>query len=170
MKKTLVILLALLCLSAYPQERDAMRPNFILIIADDMAWDDCGAYGHRTIRTPHLDRLAQAGLRFDRAFVTSSSCSPSRASLITARYPHSSDAEQLHWPVPAEQTTFVELLKAAGYWTAAAGKWHLGDAIRNRFDLVKEADPAGFILPRPPNVDPKTLDVSGTGEWLNLLR
>ena len=96
MKKTLVILLALLCLGAYSQARASTRPNFILIIADDMAWDDCGAYGHRTIRTPNLDRLAQSGLRFDRAFVTSSSCSPSRASLITARYPHSADAGFQH--------------------------------------------------------------------------
>ncbi|MBX6316774.1 MAG: sulfatase-like hydrolase/transferase, partial [Isosphaeraceae bacterium] len=93
------------------------RPNFILIIADDMAWDDCGAYGHPSIRTPNLDRLARRGLRFDHAILTCSSCSPSRSSLITGRYPHNTDAEELHWPLPKEQVTFIERLKQAGYWT-----------------------------------------------------
>src|SRR6516164_2247542 len=60
------------------------KPNFILLIADDMGCDDCGAYGHPTIRTPHIDRLAREGMRFERAFLTCSSCSPSRSSIITA--------------------------------------------------------------------------------------
>jgi arylsulfatase A-like enzyme len=121
-------------------------PNFVLIIADDMAWNDCGTYGHPSIHTPHIDRLANEGLKFNNAFLTVSSCSPSRASIITGRYPHNTNAEQLHWPLPGEQITFVEKLKAAGYWTASAGKWHLGDEIRNRFDVVKEADVSGFQL------------------------
>jgi N-sulfoglucosamine sulfohydrolase len=122
------------------------RPNVVLIIADDMAWDDCGAFGNPKVRTPNIDKLAREGLRFDRAFVTASSCSPSRASLLTGRYPHSTDAEELHWPLPPEQVTFVDQLRASGYWTAAAGKWHLGDAAKQKFDLVREADPAGFLL------------------------
>jgi arylsulfatase A-like enzyme len=121
-------------------------PNIVLIIADDMAWDDCGAYGNRYIRTPNLDRLAREGMRFDRAFVTASSCSPSRSSIITGRYPHNTDAEELHWPLPPGQITFVERLKASGYWTAAAGKWHLGSAAKDRFNLTREADPSGFQL------------------------
>ena len=111
----------------------AERPNFIVIIADDMAWDDCGAYGHPTIKTPHIDRLSNEGLRFEQAFLTISSCSPSRASIITGRYPHRTDAEELHWPLPAEQTTFTEVLRDSGYWCGAAGKWHLGDAVKDRF-------------------------------------
>src|SRR3954452_24638892 len=122
------------------------RPNVVLIIADDMAWDDCGAFGNPKVRTPNIDKLAREGLRFDRAFVTASSCSPSRASLITGRYPHNTDAEELHWPLPAGQVTFVEALRASGYWTAAAGKWHLGNPAKARFDLVREANPAGFQL------------------------
>ena len=114
------------------------KPNIVLILADDMAWDDCGAYGHPTIRTPHIDQLARGGLRFDRAFLTCSSCSPSRASILTGRYPHNTGAEQLHMPVPRGQVTFVELLRRAGYWTAAVGKWHLGNAVKDRFDLVRE--------------------------------
>ncbi len=114
----------------------AERPNFLIFIADDMAWDDCGAYGHKTIRTPNIDKLARDGLRFDRAFLTCSSCSPSRSSLITGRYPHSTGAEQLHWPVPEDQVTFPSLLRKAGYWTAAVGKWHLGESAKAGFDKV----------------------------------
>lgn len=151
------------------------RPNFILIIADDMAWNDSGAYGHEKIRTPHIDRLAREGLRFERAFVTASSCSPSRASLITGRYPHNTGAEQLHWPLPAAQLTFVEFLRKAGYWTAAVGKWHLGDAIKDRFDLVREADPAGYQLPadQAGSAEPGTVPGgpgSGATQWVPTLR
>lgn len=126
------------------------RPNVVLIIADDLAWDDNGAYGNQKVGTPKIDRLAREGLKFSRAFVTISSCSPSRSSLITGRYPHSTDAEQLHWPLPPEQVTFVEKLKAAGYWTAASGKWHLGEAVKDRFDMVDDPGEAGF------QTDPKT--------------
>jgi len=122
------------------------RPNLILMIADDMGRDDCGAYGQSRVKTPNIDALARDGMRFDRAFIMASSCSPSRASMITGRYPHNTDAEELHWPLPAEQITFVERLKAAGYWTAAAGKWHLGNAVKGRFDVVREADPSGYML------------------------
>jgi arylsulfatase A-like enzyme len=92
--------------------------------------------------------------------------------MITGRYPHSTGAEQLHWPLPPNQVTFVELLKRAGYWTAAAGKWHLGEAVKDRFDLVKEANPAGFRLANPAGPAP-TADgsgASGAGEWLPTLR
>lgn len=151
------------------------RPNIVLIIADDMAWEDCGANGSSVIRTPNLDKLASEGMNFSRAFVTTSSCSPSRASMITGRFPHATDAEQLHWSLPVEQVTFVEQLRSAGYWTAAAGKWHLGDAIKTRFDLVKEADPAGFQLPTTKDGQPADTiraagDQSGCAEWLETLR
>jgi N-sulfoglucosamine sulfohydrolase len=147
----------------------ASRPNFVLIIADDLAWDDTGAYGNRKVRTPHIDRLAREGLRFTRAFVTISSCSPSRASLITGRYPHNTDAEQLHWPLPAAQVTFVEKLRAAGYWTAASGKWHLGEAVKDRFDVVDDPGEAGF------QTDPRTgkmlaKDDSGAAGWIPVMR
>jgi len=125
----------------------AQRPNIVLIIADDLAWDDSGPYGNDRVRTPNLDRLAAEGMKFNRAILTASSCSPSRASIITGRYPHRTGAEELHWPVPGQQVTFVEKLRAAGYWTAAAGKWHLGDEIRDRFDLIRDVDTSGFQLP-----------------------
>ncbi len=123
-----------------PAAASADRPNFVVLIADDMAWDDCGAYGHQTIRTPNLDRLARAGLRFDNAFLTCSSCSPSRSSILTGRYPHSTGAQRLHVPLPAEQVMVSEPLRAAGYYTAAAGKWHLGNPARVKFDQVNEGN------------------------------
>lgn len=118
------------------QTTAAERPNVVLIIADDLGWEDSGPYGNRGVKTPSLDRLASQGLRFDNAILTCSSCSPSRSSIITCRYPHNTGAEQLHWPLPRTQITFVEKLKDAGYWTAAVGKWHLGDAVMDRFDVV----------------------------------
>lgn len=131
-------LLGLLLNSGHAEETKTKRPNFIVFIADDMAWNDCGAYGHPKIRTPNIDRLAQGGMRFDSAFLTCSSCSPSRSSLITGRYPHNTGARQLHQPLPGDQVTFVELLKRSGYYTASAGKWHLGNATIPKFDTVHQ--------------------------------
>jgi arylsulfatase A-like enzyme len=111
-------------------------PNFIVIIADDMAWDDAGAYGHPHIRTPNIDRLAREGMRFDRAYLTTSSCSPSRCSILTGRYPHATDAGELHLPLPASQFVVTEALRDGGYYTAAAGKWHLGEPTKEKFDRI----------------------------------
>jgi N-sulfoglucosamine sulfohydrolase len=162
-------LVALLQVAAPGLAQSTARPNVVLIIADDLAWDDTGAYGNPKVGTPSIDRLAREGMKFTRAFVAISSCSPSRASMITGRYPHSADAEQLHWPLPANQVTFVERLKAAGYWTGASGKWHMGQAIKDRFDIVDDPGEAGF------QTDPKTgkmlaADDSGAAGWLPLLR
>ncbi|HEY5825911.1 MAG TPA: sulfatase-like hydrolase/transferase, partial [Cyclobacteriaceae bacterium] len=79
----------------------AQAPNIILIIADDVSWNDIGCYGNTAIRTPNLDRMAREGLTFTNAFVTSSSCSPSRSSIITGRYPHNTGAAELHTPLPS---------------------------------------------------------------------
>ncbi|MDC0219000.1 sulfatase [Verrucomicrobia bacterium] len=148
------------------------RPNIILIIADDMSWNDCGVYGNSKINTPNIDRLAKDGMRFDRAFLTISSCSPSRASIITGRYPHQTDAEQLHWPIPEHQITFTERLMKAGYWTASAGKWHMGEAMKERFDVVKEADMSGFIAsPQGTFRESAQGDAkSGASKWVETMR
>ena len=168
-----------LCLSLISTACDcaAGRPNIVVIIADDMAWDDCGVFGHPTIRTPNIDGLAAAGMRFENAFLTISSCSPSRCSILTGLYPHNTDAEELHWPLPANQVTFVEHLKSHGYWTGAAGKWHLGNLVRDRFDVVREVDTSGFQLPadgegkRGEFVETGQGDArSGCTDWIPLLR
>lgn len=152
-------------------------PNIVLIIADDMAWDDSGVYGNPNVPTPNIDKLAGEGMLFHNAFLTASSCSPSRCSMITGRYPHNTDAEELHWPLPKEQVTFVEKLKEVGYWTAAAGKWHLGDEVRDRFDVIRETDTSGFQLPTGEEGQKgkfvETMEgeaQSGCTEWLPLLK
>jgi N-sulfoglucosamine sulfohydrolase len=176
--KNLFLSLSLCLLSALcPPISAAQQPNIVLIIADDMAWNDSKPYGHPNIPTPNLERLAKEGMRFTNAFLTASSCSPSRSSIITGRYPHNTDAEELHWPLPASQTTFVELLKAQGYWAAAAGKWHLGDAVRERFDEIRETDTSGFQLPTgAAGQKGKFIETmegeaqSGCTEWIPLLK
>ena len=117
------------------------RPNFIIFVADDMAWEDSGAYGHPSVRTPNIDRLAKEGVRFDRAYLTCSSCSPSRCSIMTGRYPHSTGAAELHLPLPADQTMMTKPLMDAGYWTAAVGKWHLGDAVTDQVNYQETSSP-----------------------------
>ena len=152
-------------------------PNVVMIVADDMAWDDCGAFGHPTIRTPNIDQLARNGLRFENAFLTISSCSPSRCSILTGLYPHNTDAEELHWPLPSSKSIFVEALRNAGYWTGAAGKWHLGNAMRDRFDVIREVDTSGFQLPtnsqgkRGQFAETSHGDArSGCADWVRLLQ
>lgn len=135
----LLVLIAMVCtVDAY-----GASPNFIIFIADDMAWDDCGAYGHPTIKTPNIDRLAKEGMRFNRAYLTCSSCSPSRCSTLTGRFPHSTNAGELHLPLPAEQTLFSTPLREAGYYTASIGKWHLGNSVIPQMDLVKQGGGPG---------------------------
>jgi arylsulfatase A-like enzyme len=131
-------LLSLLLISLGFAALAADRPNLVLFIADDVSAEDLGCYGNPGIRTPVIDRLAADGLRFDNAFLTCSSCSPSRCSLMSGRYPHATGAAELHQPLPAEQPVFPERLRQAGYHTAAAGKWHLGPHAIRGFDVIKE--------------------------------
>ncbi|MFH1919647.1 MAG: sulfatase [Planctomycetota bacterium] len=112
----------------------------MIFIADDQGEGDLGCYGHPVLNTPHVDRLAAEGMRFDRAFLTISSCSPTRCSFLTGRYPHNTGAEDLHQPLPADQKTLATYLRSAGYHTMAVGKWHLGQQERRKWDRVVECD------------------------------
>lgn len=103
------------------------KPNFIILIADDISQEDIGCYGHPVMQTPNINRLAANGIRFDNTFLTASSCSPSRTSIITGRYPHNTGACELHSPIPEGQVVFPQVLKDNGYYTAQAGKWHFGN-------------------------------------------
>lgn len=101
-------------------------PNMIVFIADDVSWNDFGCYGNKKARTPHIDRLAETGLRFDNAFLTASSCSPSRASIVTGRYPHNNGkAAELHLPIDPRLPWFPQRLREKGYYTALVGKNHM---------------------------------------------
>lgn len=112
------------------------RPNIVFIIADDVSWNDVGCYGNDVVKTPNIDRLAREGLRFTNAFLTASSCSPSRCSIISGKYPHSDGAAELHTPLPEKEVSslYPLLLKENNYYTAQAGKWHLGPAAHRAFD------------------------------------
>ncbi|MDA7916465.1 sulfatase-like hydrolase/transferase, partial [Verrucomicrobia bacterium] len=104
----------------------AKQPNFVLIIADDIGYNDLGCYGSPDARTPHIDALAGEGIRFTQAYLTASSCSPSRSSIITGRYPHNNgNAAELHRPISAHIPSFTGLLQDAGYHTAITGKDHM---------------------------------------------
>ena len=112
------------------------KPNFVFIIADDVSWNDFGCYGNDVVKTPNIDRLASEGLRFNNVYLTASSCSPSRCSIISGKYPHSNGAAELHSPLPEREisTLYPLILKENNYYTAQAGKWHLGESAYRAFD------------------------------------
>ncbi len=141
-----IISLALIVSSfAFPHLASSAQPNIVLFLADDLGWSDLGCYGADLHETPHLDQLAQQGMRFTEAYAMSV-CSPSRAALLTGKH-----AARLHITIWAEgsrsgpknrkllqgdslhdlphtEATLARRLHNAGYLTALVGKWHLGDA------------------------------------------
>jgi len=126
--------------------RSEQRPNIVLIIADDISWNDLGCYGHPTLKTPHLDALATNGVRFTQAYLTTSSCSPSRCSIITGRYPHNTGAPELHTPLPEGQFLFPEALQQSGYYTVLSGKHHMGGTnsyASTGFDKISKGEGPG---------------------------
>lgn len=122
------------CTSQSEEEKKSV-PNFIIIFADDMGYGDVGAFGHPTIRTPNLDKMASQGQRWTSFYVAAPVSTPSRAGLLTGRLPvrsgMSSDTRRVLFPdseggLPQSEITIAEVLKENGYRTAAIGKWHLG--------------------------------------------
>lgn len=108
------------------------RPNVLLIFTDDQGSIDVNCYGAKDLITPNLDRLAREGTRFSQFYVGAPVCSPSRAALMTGRYPQRAgvpgnvSSQPGHAGLPTEQVTIAEMMKAAGYATGHVGKWHLG--------------------------------------------
>ncbi len=111
-------------------------PNLIVFIADDVSWNDFSCYGNPDVQTPNIDRLASNGIRFNNVYLTASSCSPSRNSIMTGRYPHNTGAAELHSTPPDDMVSFAEVLHKSGYYCAQGGKWHMGDYALRGFDKV----------------------------------
>ncbi len=109
-------------------------PNIVFILADDLGYGDLGCYGSPTIRTPHLDRMAAEGLRFTDFYSAAEVCTPSRAALLTGRYPIRNGMcgdRRVLFPnskggLPAAEITLAEALREKGHASAHIGKWHLG--------------------------------------------
>jgi arylsulfatase A-like enzyme len=130
MVRFLPFVLALALGQAIPE-----KPNFIIIFCDDLGYGDLGCYGHSSIRTPNLDRMAAEGQRWTDFYSAAEVCTPSRAAILTGRLPirsgMASHKRRVLFPnskggLPAEEVTLAEVLKARGYATACVGKWHLG--------------------------------------------
>ncbi len=138
MKKLLLLGLAVLSsgTAALEGARDKSdSPNFVVIFCDDLGYGDLGCFGHPTIKTPQLDRMAREGQKWTNFYVAASVCTPSRAGLLTGRLPirsgMCSDMRRVLFPdskggLPKSEITIARALKKAGYDTAAVGKWHLG--------------------------------------------
>ena len=124
--------------SCLADDAAAARPDIVIVLVDDLRWDEIGCMGHPFVRTPHIDRIAHEGVRFRNAFCTTPLCSPVRACLLTGLYTHNHGIldnlarnEQSH-----RLKTFPQALQRAGYETAFIGKWHMGndDTARPGFD------------------------------------
>jgi arylsulfatase A-like enzyme len=133
-------LLAILTLALFLSARlhaAAAQPNIVIFYADDLGWGELGCQGYaKDIPTPHIDSIAKNGLRFTNGYVAATYCSPSRAGLMTGRYPtrfgHEFNSVANTVGLRRDQTTMATRLKALGYATAAVGKWHLGNQPENR--------------------------------------
>jgi N-sulfoglucosamine sulfohydrolase len=133
MKKSILTILVLILFNIFVMARE-LKPSVIIFIADDVSWDDFGCYGNKQVQTPNIDRLAGNGLKFTQVYLTASSCSPSRNSIMTGRYPHNTGAAELHTQPPLSMLSFPELLRKNNYYTAMSGKFHMGDYANRGFD------------------------------------
>jgi N-sulfoglucosamine sulfohydrolase len=111
------------------------RLNFVFLISDDQSYSGAGCNGNPAVHTPNIDRLAREGLRFERAFAPSPSCSPSRSAILTGESPHETGTSRFRSPMPAAQKTILEYLKGANYYTAAFKKVHQGTEFWSRWDF-----------------------------------
>ncbi|XP_071669360.1 arylsulfatase H-like isoform X1 [Patagioenas fasciata] len=135
----------ILCLFPITCVSDPSKPNFLLILVDDLGIGDVGCYGNDTIRTPNIDDLAKDGVRLTQHIAAAAVCTPSRAAFLTGRYPirsgmaSSTRQRIIFWNgcsggLPPNETTFARILHQQGYSTALVGKWHMGVNCRSRHD------------------------------------
>ena len=126
--KVFLIIILISCESSFSKKSN--KPNFVIFIADDISWDDLGCYGNKFVKTPNIDKLSSEGIMFSNMYLTTSSCSPSRNSIMTGRYPHNTGAPELHSEPPSDMISLAEQLKNSGYFTVSSGKFHMGEYVR----------------------------------------
>ena len=164
---------------AAPAGPSVRKPNFVIILVDDMGWADIGLNGSRFYQTPHIDQLAARGMQFKQAYAAAPVCSPTRAALLTGQYPARLQITDwlpgrpdqpsqklkrafLKKELPLEETTLAEVLKSNGYRTAHIGKWHLGEEdhgpLQQGFDVNIGGDesgsPASYFYPYANEANP----------------
>jgi arylsulfatase A-like enzyme len=165
---------------------DGVKPNVVLILADDLGWTDLGCFGSELYETPHLDRLAADGMKFTQNYSACTVCSPTRAALLTGKYParlHITDWIPGAMPdnpkllvpdwtkhLPLSETTLAEVFRAAGYAAANIGKWHLGTSDFYPEQQGFDINIAGTDKPSPPSYfapwNIPTLPEGKTGDYL----
>ena len=148
-----VLLAALLWGIPAPREEVQGPPNIVVFVGDDLGWRDTRPYGNRAVRTPSIERLARSGLLVRYAYVTSPQCSPSRISMLSGRYPHTTRTEDLHTPLPAGERLLPAFLQDAGYFTGLMAKTHLGPNAERQFQWYSPATAPAL---------PEFLDSAGT--------
>jgi len=167
-KRLLLFLVFVACSCAAPLSAAERKPNIVFILIDDMGWTDIGCMGSDLYQTPNIDRLASQGVKFTNAYSACTVCSPSRAALLTGKYParlhltdwiagHVKPKAKLKIPdwtqfLPREEVTIAAALKPADYISASIGKWHLGNPdehlpTHHGFDI----NIAGYNYGQPPS-------------------
>ena len=146
-----------------PSTAQSRRPNIVMVLVDDMRWDDMRIAGHPFIDTPNMDRLAREGARFTNAFATTPLCSPSRASFLTGQYPHINGIIDNTARPSHNLRVFPLELQRAGYRTGFFGKWHMGndDSPRPGFDHWVAMPGQGDAIDPSLNVDGERVHARG---------
>jgi arylsulfatase A-like enzyme len=129
-RRWVTAIVLLFAITGCTSQRQPSKPNIILIVADDLGYADLGCQGSTDLKTPNIDSIARAGVRFTNGYVSCPVCSPTRAGLLTGRYQQRFGHEfnlGATGGLPVDQITIAQLLKENGYATGMIGKWHLGD-------------------------------------------
>ena len=154
MKKVIIALTAITILfTSCVKEKEQERPNILFVLVDDMGWRDLACYGHEIHETPNIDRLASQGMRFTQAYAACPICGPSRAAIMTGKFPSRtgftdnfiSRPKDIRQYMKLEEFTLAEALKEGGYQTGFVGKWHLSasDSVRLPTDQGFDVNVAG---------------------------
>ena len=166
---TVLLFSLFMIINCSTQKETDTPPNVILIFADDLGYGDLGCYGHPTIKTPNLDKMAAEGMRFTQFYSGASVCTPSRAALLTGRLPVrfglASNLMRVFFPwslsgMLQEESTIAEVLKRKDYSTAIFGKWHLGH--KEEFLPLQQGFDEYYGIPYSNDMSPARSEWKGT--------